>query len=72
MNDHRSLRPDSQTPTERKSREPVHSNLRTWPFTSPQGEGVNEETTTNLDIEEENLEVPRLLQKAYCGCVKVG
>ena len=36
------------------------------------GEGVNEETTKNLVIEEENLEVLRLLQKAYRGRVKTG
>jgi adenine-specific DNA-methyltransferase len=35
------------------------------------GEGVNEEATKNLVIEGENLEVLRLLQKAYRGRVKM-
>jgi adenine-specific DNA-methyltransferase len=35
------------------------------------GEGLNEETTKNLVIEGENLEVLRLLQKAYRGRVKM-
>ena len=35
------------------------------------GEGVNEETTRNLFIEGENLEVLKLLQKSYAGRVKM-
>jgi adenine-specific DNA-methyltransferase len=35
------------------------------------GEGVNEDTSRNLIIEGENLEVLRLLQKAYRGRVKM-
>lgn len=36
-----------------------------------QGEGVNEETTRNLFIEGDNLEVLKLLQKSYAGRVKM-
>jgi adenine-specific DNA-methyltransferase len=35
------------------------------------GEGVNEETTRNLFIEGDNLEVLKLLQKSYAGRVKM-
>lgn len=35
------------------------------------GEGVNEETTRNLFIEGDNLEVLKLLQKSYAGRVKL-
>lgn len=35
------------------------------------GEGVNEETTHNLFIEGDNLEVLKLLQKSYAGRVKM-
>ncbi|MBN2532677.1 MAG: site-specific DNA-methyltransferase [Spirochaetales bacterium] len=36
-----------------------------------QGEGVNEETTENLFIEGDNLEVLKLLQKSYFGRIKM-
>lgn len=35
------------------------------------GEGVNEETTENLFIEGDNLEVLKLLQKSYAGKIKM-
>jgi adenine-specific DNA-methyltransferase len=35
------------------------------------GEGVNEETTQNVFIEGENLEVLKLLQKSYAGRIKM-
>jgi adenine-specific DNA-methyltransferase len=35
------------------------------------GEGVNEETTGNVIIEGENLEVLKLLQKSYAGRIKM-
>ncbi len=35
------------------------------------GEGVNEETTKNILIEGENLEVLKLLQKSYAGKIKM-
>ncbi len=35
------------------------------------GEGVNEETTKNIFIEGENLEVLKLLQKSYAGRIKM-
>jgi adenine-specific DNA-methyltransferase len=35
------------------------------------GEGVNEETTRNIFIEGENLEVLKLLQKSYAGRIKM-
>ena len=35
------------------------------------GEGVNEETTKNLIIEGDNLEVLRIMQKAYAGRIKM-
>ncbi len=35
------------------------------------GDGVNEDTTRNIFIEGENLEVLKLLQKAYAGKVKM-
>src|SRR5437879_1784814 len=35
------------------------------------GEGVNEDTTENLFIEGDNLEILKLLQKSYAGRVKM-
>lgn len=35
------------------------------------GEGVNEDTTKNLIIEGDNLEVLRIMQKAYAGRIKM-
>ncbi len=35
------------------------------------GEGINEETTKNIFIEGENLEVLKLLQKSYAGRIKM-
>ena len=35
------------------------------------GEGVNEDTTENLFIEGDNLEVLKLLQKSYAGKIKM-
>ncbi len=36
-----------------------------------QGEGINEETTHNIFIEGDNLEVLKLLQKSYAGRIKM-
>jgi len=46
--------------------QPSHAALHPAP-----GEGVNEETTRNLFIEGDNLEVLKLLRKAYAGRVKL-
>jgi len=35
------------------------------------GEGINEDNTHNIFIEGDNLEVLKLLQKSYAGCVKM-
>ena len=50
----------------RLAAKPSHGTLRPAP-----GEGLNEETTGNLFIEGDNLEVLKLLQKSYAGRVKM-
>ena len=50
----------------RLANKPPSGTLRPVP-----GEGVDEETTKNLIIEGDNLEVLRIMQKAYAGRVKM-
>lgn len=50
----------------RLAAKPSHGTLRFAP-----GEGVNEETTHNLFIEGDNLEVLKILQKSYAGRIKM-
>jgi adenine-specific DNA-methyltransferase len=45
---------------------PSHGTLRPAP-----GQGIDEATTRNLFLEGDNLEVLKLLQKSYAGCVKL-
>jgi len=64
MNDHRTLKPESEARA--RAFKPSNMALHLAPK-----EGVNEKATKSLIIEGENLEVLRLLQKAYRGRVKM-
>ena len=63
MNDHRTLKPESEARA--RAFKPSNMALHLAPK-----EGVNEKATKNLIIVGENLEVLRLLQKACRGRVK--